>query len=72
MKNFIILACLSLLYSCSTTKRDYKAEKITDKTKTQDALNIAIAKGGFEIKNVLRLIVIRGEQEMGKKFLLEK
>lgn len=72
MRRFIVLLSFTVLFSCTTTKRDYRNEKITERTKTLDALEIAIAKGGINIKNALRLVAMKGEQDIGKKHLLER
>ena len=71
MKFIAFTFCLLFIFSCTTTI-DYSTEVITQDTKTEDAIEIAILRGGVNIKNTLRLIATRGDHEIAKKILMDK
>ena len=72
MKRLAFVLGFFFCVHCTTTKRDYMEETITQDTKTKDALEIAVAQGSHEIKNALRLVALREEQEFAKEFLVHK
>ena len=73
MRQIFSFVLLSVLFvSCHTPKKDYSKELITDHTSTEDALEIAIFRGGPEIKKALRLVTYRKKHVASKDFLVGK
>lgn len=71
MKKYIGIFCFVFIFSCTSTK-DYLQEPITQETPTKEALEIAILRGGQDIKNALRLVVARRDQEKAKNFIFDR